>query len=350
VRLAALGRTRWLLSTIDLLAETHQLVLIATAPAAPEYGVDDEDFAKVAERLGARFHSMSRGGRDGLRQAIRDAKPDVAVSVNWPDLIEADTVALIPHGILNAHAGDLPRFRGNACPNWAILAGESQVVLTVHGMNAELDAGPIYAQEAMPIDDTTYIGDVYRWLSTAVPRLLVGAVGDLERADFIPAEQPSDPALSLRCFPRVPEDGLIDWNASATSISRLVRASAEPFAGAYTFLRRERLTVWRAREEILGYPWLGRAGQVAHRDPSTGEVWILTGANAVALQEVEYDGRRGRPVDFIRSTRLRLGLDVEAEVRRLRARVRMLEDELKRVGSAAQPAAAGTTLGEQVIS
>jgi methionyl-tRNA formyltransferase len=201
-------------------------------------------------------------------------------------------------------------------------------------MNAELDAGPIHAKLSMPIDDTTYIGDVYEWLAAEIPRLLSAVVNAIEDGASNPVAQSSDPADSLRGFPRIPEDSLIDWSADARSISRLVHASAEPFAGAYTFLGAERLTVWRARAEPVPFPWLGRPGQVAHRDAGSGEVSVLAGSNTVVLQEVEQAGRRGRPADIIRSTRVRLGLGVQDEVQVLRERLRGLEDRLMRLEKA----------------
>lgn len=331
MRFAALGRTRWLLSAIELIAQRHEPVLIATAPAAPEYGVDEQDFADVAARRGVTFHTSTSGTPAALLQALKNAKPDVAISVNWPYLIGAATLESVPSGVLNAHPGDLPRFRGNACPNWAILGGESQVVLTIHAMNADLDAGPIHAKEAMLLDESTYIADVYEWLSTTIPRLLLQAVDAIASGTAHPIEQSPDPALSLRCFPRIPEDSLIDWSSDARSISRLVRASAEPFSGAYTFLGSERLTVWRAREEELPFNWVGRPGQVAGRDESNGDVSVLAGADTIVLQEIEYAGARGRPADLIRSTRVRLGLGLQNEVQVLRARLRTLEEHVDRL-------------------
>jgi methionyl-tRNA formyltransferase len=323
-----------LLSAIELIAKGHEPVLVATAPAAPEYGVEEEDFAGLAARLGAEFYTTSSGKPAGLLHALRDAKPDIAISFNWPSLIGAETIAVVPHGILNAHPGDLPRFRGNACPNWAILAGERQVVLTVHAMNGELDAGPIHVRAAMPLEETTYIGDVYKWLADTMPGLFLRAMSSIENGTARPVDQPQDPALSLRCFPRIPEDSLIDWSADAESISRLVRASTEPFSGAYTFLGAERLTVWRMRKDVLRFRWLGRPGQVAHRDKTSGEVSVLTGKDAIVLQEVEYAGRRVRPADLIESTRARLGLGLEGEVRALRARLQTLEDHVNRLKAA----------------
>lgn len=121
-----------------------------------------------------------------------------------------------------------------------------------------------------------------------------------------PRPQPEDPSLFLRCFPRTPEDAEIDWRRSAEEIGRLVRASSEPFAGAFTHLNGERLTVWRARAGQLSYPWAGVPGQVAEIDSTSGEAAVLTGGGVLFLEEVETPSTgRGRPAGLIRSTRLR---------------------------------------------
>ena len=132
---------------------------------------------------------------------------------------------------------------------------------------------------------------------------------------------------SLRCFPRTPDDGGIDWNRSATEIAKLVRASAEPFAGAFAQLKGERLTIWRARAEKLPYPALGVNGQVVRVDPDRGEAWILCDEGVLVLEQVEFGGGRGRATDVIRSTRTRLaaGYPVAAQLQAMNSRIEALE-------------------------
>jgi methionyl-tRNA formyltransferase len=251
----------------------------------------------------------------------------VAISVNWPGLIGPELLDRFPHGVVNAHAGDLPRFRGNATPNWAILAGEDRVVLTLHRMVERLDAGPILAQRPFPLTDATYVGEVYDFMAQAVPELFVEVLDGLEDGSLLPVNQPDDPSLSLRCFPRRPRDSELDWGRPADHLARLVRASAEPFSGAYSFLDGQRLVVWRARPEPVGYPYLGVPGQVIDVRRASGEVAVLAGEGALVLEEVEtFAGGRGPAAGQVRSTRARFGMDVTAEIAGLMARVRELEE------------------------
>jgi methionyl-tRNA formyltransferase len=291
MRFAALGRTRMLLGAITACVEAgHECVHVATAPAAPEYDVGPDDFAALARRLGASFGDIEPAGAE------------IAISVNWPTLIGGDVRARFPRGILNGHAGDLPRFRGNAAPAWAILLGEQRVVATVHEMADELDAGPILVQRAVPLDETTYIGDVYGALERILPTLFAEALDGIEAGTLTPRPQAGEP---LRCYPRRPEDGELDWRRDAVTLARLVRASAEPFAGAFGWLEGERTIVWRARAEPLREPSAGVCGQVIARRTDTGEVDVLTGNGRLVLEEVETGAGRMPAAEAVRSLRAR---------------------------------------------
>lgn len=302
-------------------------MLVGTAAAAPEYSVGPDQFAALAKEVGATYFCDPAVNRPNYLRTVEESGAMVAISVNWPTLIGTSMLARFDHGVINAHAGDLPRFRGNATPNWAILTGERQVVLSLHRMVESLDAGPILAQRAFPLSNHTYIGDVYRFLRHAVPELFVTVLEGLESSTLVARRQPDDPVLSLRCFPRQPCDGEFGWNQSAEDLARLVRASAEPFAGAYSFLDSEKVVVWRAHADRLAYPSLGVPGQVVELRKSTGEVVVLTGDGVLVLEEVETSSAgRTVAVKQIRSTRARFGSHASAEIAELRRRVRTLED------------------------
>lgn len=331
MRFVALGRTQWLYDTIVALAEAgHEPVLILTGVAAPEYTVGPDDFEALAQRLGCPF---AMGGRldDAAMGALLDqAQAPVAVSINWPTLMPESVLDRFEHGVLNGHAGDLPRYRGNAAPNWAILRGETEVVVTVHRMVAELDAGPIIAKRRFPITDQTYIGDVYAFMQSWWPMMFVEALDGLEAGTLEPRPQDPDRAASLRVLPRNPEDALIDWAQSADSICRLVRASAEPFSGAFTYMDGERLTVWRARAAAPAVPTVGVPGQVVAVDPEQGVVDVLTGDGLLRVEQAQRQGdaERTLPTNLIRSTRTRLGMNPVVQIETLARRLAELECRL----------------------
>jgi UDP-4-amino-4-deoxy-L-arabinose formyltransferase/UDP-glucuronic acid dehydrogenase (UDP-4-keto-hexauronic acid decarboxylating) len=326
MRLGILGRTHLLYNAVPRLREAgHDIAFILTCTESPEYSRTASDFMKLARDLQAPFRCDDRINRPDMIEWLRSHRADAAFSVNWRTIIGPDVLGLFPRGIVNVHAGDLPRYRGNATPNWAILNGEKRIFLTAHLMVEELDAGPVLARRAIPIDDTTYIGDLYDRFGEETPELLVEVATGLAEGTITPEPQSPLPQDVLRCYPRLARDGEIDWRESASAIARLVRASAEPFAGAYTWLGIERIVIWRARPVEADHPYLGTPGQVASVNTETGLVTVVTGEGLLALDEVEAEGHtRCRAAAHIKRVRLRLGMDVTAEISRLHRRIEEL--------------------------
>lgn len=284
MKIALLGRTEFLLETGKRLEQRGiEIPLVVTAPSESHYRASEEDFAKFAKEIGAKFW-VARKLDAGDVDRLVESGADVALSVNWPFVLGQAVIGAFPHGILNAHAGDLPRYRGNACPNWAILMGESHMGLCVHFMEPDrLDSGPILARDRYPLDNATYIGDCYEWLGYRIPTLFVEAIEAMAQGRS-GEPQPREPHTTLRCYPRRPEDGRIDWKQPVESIHRLIRASSRPFPGAFSFLEgEERVTIWRsevfqAREAFLAVP-----GQVLFRQEN--DPVVACGSGALRLTE-----------------------------------------------------------------
>jgi methionyl-tRNA formyltransferase len=307
MRVAALGRTAALYQSIRALVDAgHEVPLIATCPAAPEYSVREDDFRALAQELGATFILANSLNAADVVTHLRAAQAEIAVSMNWLTVIGAEPIAAFPLGILNAHGGDLPRYRGNAPVAWAILQGEPHVGLTIHQMEpSRLDSGPIVVKELLPISDDTYVGEVFAEIDARVPGMFRRAVEGLCTGTITPV--PQDERLALRGYPRRPEDGRIDWSRSAAELGRLVRASAEPFAGAFATYQGELVRVWRARPLPWDHAALAVPGQVIARDRALGVVRIACGDGLLELAEVERGGARKAAADLIWSTRDRLG-------------------------------------------
>ena len=294
VRIAILGRSGTLLRTAQLLAsEGFDIPLVGTCLPPSYDGVAADDFAAFARTLGGQYFCDNRINRAEILDTLRQARCDVALSLDWISLIGAEACSLFPHGVLNVHAGDLPRYRGNACPNWAILSGETRIGLTVHRMHpGELDAGPVLLKDFFPIDQATYISDVYRWLAATVPTLCLKAMNQLRDGTASFKAQDSDQATWLRCYPRRPEDGLIHWNRPAPEIHRLVRATSHPFDGAFTYLEGSDLVrVWRADLVTHRGAFLAVPGQVMRR--TEDGLVIACGDGTLSISDIEVSGLRG---------------------------------------------------------
>lgn len=325
MRVFVIGRAEILYeSALQLLEAGHSIVGIVTAPGRPEYQRTERDFQQLAERCGAPFLIASRIDDAVIDMVVRSAA-EIGISVNWVSVTDHDFCSLFPHGVLNAHFGDLPRFRGNAVTNWALLMGETEIAMTVHMMMpGQLDAGDILAQARMPLTDMTTIADINATAAREVPHLFAKAVAGLSQGTLKPQPQSERGLQAFRCYPRLPRDGTIDWSVAAPDIHALVRSATRPYTGAFTYYRDagnrlRRLRIWETRIEATNTHDIGVPGHVLHNDSQSGESLVMTGHGILALRLVSHDDEDGdfEPGRRWRSIRMRLGMDIEDEIYRL---------------------------------
>lgn len=304
MRIAVLGRTAGLIAAADILLKRgHTVPLVWTNRSEGFYSAKEDDFAHLAGRAGATFLDRLPANAEAFRSEVARHRCDIAISMNWLGIIPQAVLDAFPFGVLNAHAGDLPRYRGNACPNWAMLAGEQYVGLCVHLMVPELDAGPVVIRDHFDLSDRTYIADVYAWLEDVVPSHMADAAEGLFDGSLEPVAQPSD-VRPLRCYPRKPEDSRIDWGQSAVNIDRLVRASSRPFAGAFATFEGQLLRIWRSEPHEPDFDYHAVPGQICFG--VEGQPVVATGAGMLRLTEVTTNGGESAAALLLKSLRNRL--------------------------------------------
>jgi methionyl-tRNA formyltransferase len=304
VKIAIIGRSETLFETALLLRKNgHKIVCILTSKEAVEYTKTAADFKNLAQDWKVNF---AQGPKIlGHKKMLKDSNADIAISINYTGIIPQEVVDLFPLGILNGHAGDLPRYRGNACQAWAILNGEEQIGLCIHKMvGGELDSGDIITRDYFSIDHTTKITKVMQWIKKRTPELMLEAAELLKKSpNYYLEKQSADRTLALRCYPRKPEDGKIDWNKSAIEILRLINASNRPYAGAFCFYESHKITIWDAvicdTENFLAIP-----GQITFFDERCIEV--ATGSGKLRLTEIQVGSNIIQPSEIIKSIRDRL--------------------------------------------
>lgn len=319
MRVAIIGRTQMLYDTAQALhAAGHDIACVITAPAAPEYSRTERDFEALAQRWNVPFRSVTSLDAPEVRALYQGA--DIGISVNWVSVVSTAQIALFRLGILNAHHGDLPEYRGNACSNWAIINGAPAITSTVHFMEGgTLDCGRVICQERFPLTGDTTITDVYRWSETSTPALFVRALQLLDDdANYALKHARADSPESFRCYPRLPQDGFIDWTAAAGDIHTLVRASGHPFVGAYTYhwdgdtVRKLRVLRTRLAAQIDAKD-LAVAGHVIENNRESGESLVKCGVGVLALLTCRYEDEADEfePGRRWKSIRMRLGVRVE---------------------------------------
>lgn len=307
MRFAVIGRNETLFAAAEhMMALGHEVGLVITAAAAPEYTRSADDYRALAVRHNAPFFATPR--LHNMAAQIAALPPMmVALSMNYTSLIPQDIIDRFPLGILNAHGGDLPRYRGNACQAWAILNGEDRIGVCIHRMiGRALDSGPIIARDYFPLQVTTTITQVYSWLHHRIPLLFADAVAALTHdAHFVLAQQSEDPVDALRCYPLQPSDGAIDWNQDAVMILRRINACNRPYAGAYCgYAGGDKLIIWAAEPVVDQERFLAVPGQTVR--VGDADIDVATGRGKLRLQQIEYRGVIMPPAQIIRSVRVRL--------------------------------------------
>jgi methionyl-tRNA formyltransferase len=222
---------------------------------------------------------------------------------------------------VNVHYAPLPRYRGRATVNWAIINGESTASISIHSLVPGLDAGGILYREDVPIRPHDTVTDVYSVLNAVQEKAIADAVG--RRIAGEDGEPQDDSAATYGCG-RLPDDGEIDWGAPGIVTDRLIRALAPPYPGAFSFLGLRRLWIRRAAVRPDAPRYEGRIpGRVVGRSAG-GWADVLTGDGILRLYEVQLDGDHVRPAgDVISSVRQTLGLrvpDLLAKIAELEAR------------------------------
>ncbi|MCT8341455.1 bifunctional UDP-4-amino-4-deoxy-L-arabinose formyltransferase/UDP-glucuronic acid oxidase ArnA [Photorhabdus kleinii] len=177
-------------------------------------------------------------------ERIRELKPDVIFSFYYRDMLSEDILSLASTGAFNLHGSLLPKYRGRAPINWAILNGEVETGVTLHKMVLKPDAGDIIAQHKVAIAETDTALTLHGKIREAAEKLFNQVLPQI-KAGIYPAI-PQDESQATYFGRRTAADGEIDWRKSATEINNLVRAVTEPYPGAFTFLGERKITIWRA--------------------------------------------------------------------------------------------------------
>lgn len=224
------------------------------------------------------------GSNQTLAAFLRDTGSDFALVAGWYHMVSRGIRDLFPRGCVGIHASLLPKFRGGAPLNWALLAGEQETGATMYELGDGIDDGRIYGQERFAIEPRAYVGDIVELSREASVRLVKKLLPQIAAGTLSPQEQEGAPIYALQ---RCPEDGAIDWRRSASEIELLVRATSRPYPGAYTCLGDSKTLVWRARalsgaEAPTVY---GQPGQIACL-PGMDEAVAICGSGLLALEEV----------------------------------------------------------------
>ena len=305
-RVALIGAVHESLDAFWALADhpSAELVCVATLSESAAREVSGVvDLAGPAAERGVPVLAVDDVNAPESVARLRSYAPDLIVVVGWTRLIKDELLALPPRGCIGFHASLLPRHRGRAPVNWAILRGETETGNTLMLLDAGVDTGRVVDQRATPIyaDDTC--GTVYARVARLGADMLVDNLGPLLTGAVAP--RPQDESRADVLGKRVPAMGVTDWTRPPMAVHNWIRAQTHPYPGAFTSLDGERLMLW-ASEVPLGNDHRGEPGTVLEVAPSG--VRVAAGSGSLVLSRVgPAEGEELPAATWAAQTGLRVG-------------------------------------------
>lgn len=287
-----------------LVDDNHEIVAVWTQPDKPAgrgKTLRESPVKRFALQNSLTIQQPQKIKNDEAKQLFASLNADVAVVAAYGKILPPEFLDAPKYGCVNVHFSLLPRYRGAAPVNWAIVNGEAETGVTTMRIVQELDAGPILLQRATRIASDETAPELLSRLAEMGADLISETLRSLDRIE--PKPQDDSEATLAPILKR--EDGLIDWSMDSFAIERRVRGF-QPWPAAHTTFRSRHLIIWRAVSEWieqLRFP----AGQVieATRDRLTV---ACSDGTALRLLEVQpQDSRRMSARDFLNGTQLHIG-------------------------------------------
>ena len=285
-----------------LLDSKHQIELVLTQPDRPAgrgMKLTASPVKDLAVQRGLDVYQPQTLRDPVALERLRTLKPDVLVVAAYGLILPQSVLELPRFGAVNIHASLLPRWRGAAPIQRAILAGDRQTGISIMQMDAGLDTGGVLAQREISIFDEDTASTLHDKLATLGAEMIVDALGKLERGEA--RATPQRPEGATYASKIAKDEARLDWRKSAAELDRAIRAY-NPFPGAVATLGETTLKIWQARRvDAKGAP-----GQVLGFDDA-GLV-VACGEGALALRELQRIGaKRLSAHDFMRGHTLASG-------------------------------------------
>ena len=303
MRLIFMGSPEFAIPSLEKLTQSrHEMVGVVTVPDKPKGR--GRKFSESPVKTFAREHDLkilTPGNLkdEGFVQTLRELSPDLMVVVAFRILPEV--VFIIPaKGTINLHASLLPKYRGAAPINWAIMNGETKSGLTTFYIKKKVDTGSMIMQREVEIDTEESFGEVHDRMAQIGADLLLETVDLIEKGEVEATRQ--DDALATPAPKITPEYCRIDWSRKAVEIKNQIRGLA-PSPGAFALFRGKILKIFKAQvvEDRSSSGDLGEVGETEKKE----SLQVRTGSGMLSLLEVQPEGKRRMTVEeFVRGYRV----------------------------------------------
>ena len=287
MKIIFMGTPDFAVGTLRSLAEAgHEITLVVSQPDKPKgrgHAMVPTPVKVVAEELGIPVFQPVKIGE--AKDVLEKTEADVCVVAAFGQIIPASILHMKKYGCINVHASLLPKYRGAAPIQWAVIDGEKESGVTIMQMDEGLDTGDMLAKAIVPLDGKETGGSLFDKLSEAGGRLCVETLAKLEKGEITPEKQGESPTAYASMLDK--KMGNIDWNKSAVVIERLVRG-LNPWPSAYTHLDGKTLKIW-ACDVLPQSASKGESGEIL--EVTKDAIHVQTGDGILVLREIQLAGK-----------------------------------------------------------
>jgi methionyl-tRNA formyltransferase len=279
----------------------QEVVAVVTQPDKPKGRGKTMQFTPVKEvalEYGLPVYQPININEDVER--LKELAPDIIIVAAFGQVLKEEILKLPKYGCINIHASLLPKLRGAAPIQFAVIEGHKQAGVTIMQMAKGLDTGDMIAKQAIEVDEKETGGSLHDKLSVIGGELLMNTLKEIENNSITPIPQGEDYTYAGMLTKSM---GEINWNQDATVIERLIRG-LNPWPSAYTYLGEKMLKIWSADVdcEVTGTP-----GTIV--DVTKKNFTVATGKGGLVITSLQLQGKKQMESDaFLRGVKLEVGM------------------------------------------
>lgn len=287
-----------------IVEDGHEIVGVITSPDKPKGRGMKMAMSEVKEYALEKgfkiFQPEKIRKNEEFLNEIKELNADIACVVVYGKILPKSFLDVFPNGVLNVHPSLLPKYRGPAPIQWAIINGDDKTGVCTMYLDVGMDDGDIILKEETPIGEDENAGDLWDRLSKMGARMLATTLDNISKGIIIRTPQEGEPVI----IPKIEKEmSKIDWNKSARDIKNLVRGLT-PGMGTYSYVDGKKLKFWKV-DVVYDVPE-GEPGEVILSDEKQG-LYIKTNDGAISVLEIQGENSKKMSIyDFLRGNRIEL--------------------------------------------
>lgn len=306
MRIVFMGTPDFSVPALKALVEAgHDIAAVVTQPDRPKGRGKDVQMTPVklqALEYDIPVYQPEKVKNPDFVEILKELQPDAIVVIAFGQILSKAILDIPPYGCVNIHASLLPKYRGAAPIQWAVIDGEKETGVTTMMMDVGLDTGDMLEKTVIPLDTKETGGSLFEKLSQAGGELILSTLEKLEKGTVVRTPQRDEDSTYAKMLTK--SLGQVDWSMEAGAIERLIRG-LNPWPSAYTSLHGKTLKLWDADvlEETAAD---ARPGQVVCCDPH--RLVVAAGNGLLSIRQLQLEGKKRMDVEtFLRGYAVKEG-------------------------------------------